>query len=179
MSGKPVLNASVTYSPDGKQLAGATGQVVTLWDAANGQVVRTFPEFPDRVFTVSFSRDGRRLLAASGSSARVWEFPSGKELFRFRLTGTRTSTAGGATDAVKVAFSADGQRLATARIGDGTVGVWDTTTEQQILSLSGSGSQVYCVAFSPDGHWLATGGQDGTKGILRVWDARPVEEKNE
>jgi WD40 repeat protein len=62
---------------------------------------------------------------------------------------------------------------------DGTVGVWDTTTGQQILSLSAPGSQVTCVAFSPDWGWLAAGGLDGTKGVLRLWDARPIEMQKE
>src|SRR5262249_41884436 len=166
----------------GKHLAGAMGAggaLVTLWNAADGEVVRTFPEFPDTVLKVSFSRDGRRLLAASSSSARAWELPSGNELFHFRLSSTRTPSGPGAINPGRVAFSADGQRLAMAPLGDGTVGVWDTTTGHQILSLSGPGSQVTCVAFSPDGHWLAAGGLDGTNGILRLWDARPAEEKKE
>jgi WD40 repeat protein len=169
-------NLGVAYSPDGKHLAGGMGQVITLWDAATGEIVRTFPKFPDTVWRLSFPRDGRRLLAATGSSARGWELPSGQEVFRFRHTSTRTPTGGERTFTPgTVSFSADGQRLATAP-GDGTVKVWDMTTGQQILSLSGPGPRVSCVAFSPDGRWLAAGGLEGTKGILRLWDARPVEE---
>jgi WD40 repeat protein len=169
------LIGSVVYSPDGKHLAGGMGPVVTLWDAATGEVVRTFPDFPDMVVKVSFTRDGRRLLAASDSSARVWELPSGQEVFRFRLTSTRTPTGGGMASYGRVSFSADGQRLAMANLGEGAIGVWDVTTGQRILSLGGPGSQVICAAFSPDGRWLAAGGLEGAKGILRVWDARPVE----
>jgi WD40 repeat protein len=168
---------SIAYSPDGKYVAsGGLGEVVTLWDAVSGDAVHTFPEFPDAVRKVSFTRDGRRLLAASDSSVRVWELPSGQEVFRFRLTSTRTPTGPG-TAGTASSFTADGQRLATAA-GDGTVKVWDVTSGQQILSLSSPGSKVSCVAFSPDGRWLAAGGAGGAKGILRVWDARLVEEKN-
>jgi WD40 repeat protein len=174
-----IMELSVAYSPDGKYVAsGAMDRVVTLWDAASGDAVHTFPEFPNPVLKVSFTRDGRRLLAASDSSVRVWELPSGQEVFSFPLASTHTPTGPGTTDIGKASFTADGQRLATAP-GDGTVKVWDVTTGQQILSLSGPGSQVTCVAFSPDGRWLAAGGLDGRKGILRVWDARPIEEKKE
>jgi WD40 repeat protein/tRNA A-37 threonylcarbamoyl transferase component Bud32 len=170
---------SVAYSPDGKYVAaGGMNRLVTLWEAATGQTVRRFPEFPDPVLKVSFSQDGRRLLATSDSSARVWKLPSGQEMFRFPLTSTHIPTSPSTTGIGKASFSADGQRLATAP-GDGTVKLWDTTTGQQILSLTGPGSQVICVAFSPDGRWLAAGGVEGNKGILRVWDARPVEEKGQ
>jgi WD40 repeat protein len=168
------LGLGGAYSPDGKQLASGEGKVVTLADAVTGEVVQTFPEFPDFVLKVAFSRDGRRLLAASDSSARVWELPSGRQVFDFRLTSTFTPTNQGWIHPGKASFSADGQRLAMAP-GDGTVKVWDTTTGQPILSLSAPGSEVFCVAFSPDGRWLAAGGHDGAKGILRIWDARPVE----
>jgi WD40 repeat protein len=135
-------------------------------------------EFPDPVLKGSFSSDGRRLLAAS-SSARIWELPSGRERFRFRLTSTFTPTSRNVATFGKVSFAADGRRLAVAP-GDGTVKVWDTTTGQQLLSLAAPGSQVHCVAFSPNGHWLAAGSSEGTnKGILRIWDARPVAEKTQ
>jgi len=170
---------SIAYSPDGKLLAtGGISKVVALLDAITAKVIRTFPEFADPVYNVSFSRDGRRLLAASSSSARVWELPSGNELLRFRLTTTFTPTGGGMQNPGKIGFSADGHRLAMAP-GDGTVKVWDTKTGQQILSLRAPGSQVFSVAFSPDGHWLAAGSGEGTdRGILRIWDARPVEKKD-
>jgi WD40 repeat protein len=173
------MTISVAYSPNGKYLAsGGMGRVVTLWDAASGEAVRTFPKFPDPVLKVSFSRDGRRLLAVSDSSARVWELASGQEAFHFRLTSTSTPTSRSTTGIGKASFSPDRQRLATAP-GDGTVKVWDMTTGQQILSLLGPGTQVICLAFSPDGRWLAAAGLDGMKGILRIWYARPVEEKKE
>jgi WD40 repeat protein len=168
---------SVAYSPDGKQVAAGKRGQVTLWDAAGGEVVHQFPDFPDSVLKVSFRDDGRRLLAASDSSARVWELPSGREVFRFPLTSSHTPTSPSTTGIGKASFSADGQRLVTAP-GDGTIALWDVTTGQQILSLSGPGTQVVCVALSPDGRWLAAGGLDGTKGILRIWDARPVAEKH-
>jgi WD40 repeat protein/serine/threonine protein kinase len=169
---------SVAYSPDGKQVAaGGMGGVVALWDAASGQVVHQFPDFPDPVLKVSFREDGRRLFAASDSTVRVWELPSRQEVFHFPLTSSYTPTGRSTFGIGKASFSADGQRLATAP-GDGTIALWDVMTGQQILSLSGPGTQVICVALSPDGRWLAAGGLDGTKGILRIWDARPIGEKH-
>ncbi|MBI3467049.1 MAG: serine/threonine protein kinase, partial [Planctomycetes bacterium] len=65
-----------------------------------------------------------------------------------------------------VAFSPDGQRLASAS-SDRTVKVWDTATGQESLPLNGHTDQVLGVAFSPDGQRLASASVDKT---VKVWD---------
>ncbi len=65
-----------------------------------------------------------------------------------------------------VAFSPDGERLATAS-KDGTVRVWNAATAACLRTLRGHTSEVTSVAFSPDGQSLASGSEDTT---VRVWD---------
>jgi len=72
---------------------------------------------------------------------------------------------------LSVAFSPDGQRLASAS-GDQTVKVWDSMTGQETLTLKGHTSAVLSVTFSVDGKWLASGGDQ----TVRVWDARTGQE---
>ncbi|WP_424097289.1 AAA-like domain-containing protein [Moorena producens] len=64
-----------------------------------------------------------------------------------------------------VAFSPDGQRLATAS-DDKTARIWDLQGNQ-IAVLTGHQDKVGRVAFSSDGQRLATGSVDGT---ARIWD---------
>ncbi|KAM6516800.1 hypothetical protein FSOLCH5_007742 [Fusarium solani] len=68
---------------------------------------------------------------------------------------------------LSVAFSADGQRLASGSV-DRTVKVWDTATGACVQTLEGHGQSVYAVAFSADGQRLASGSVDKT---VKVWDA--------
>ena len=64
-----------------------------------------------------------------------------------------------------VAFSPDGQRLATASF-DNTARIWDNQGNQ-LAVLRGHQDWVYSVAFSPDGKRLATASFDKT---ARIWD---------
>ncbi|WAO96039.1 NACHT domain-containing protein [Fusarium falciforme] len=66
-----------------------------------------------------------------------------------------------------VAFSPDGQRLASAS-HDMTIKIWDVTTGHCQATLAGHGDSVRSVAFSPDGQRLASASRDKT---VKIWDA--------
>ena len=162
---------SLAFSPDGTKLAvGGRGfpagspQVMVL-DAMNGQILwsRHDPELP-QAMSVAFSPDGHSLAVGYGLYSKheafrvtLYEAATGKETNRF------PGPLGGVND---LAYHPDGRHLAVA--GAEIVEIWDVVAGVRVHELRGHSKWVYCVAFSPDGKWLATGGWDRR---IKLWEA--------
>jgi WD40 repeat protein len=106
---------------------------------------------------VAFSPDGSRILSADyGEVLSVSDTHSGSVLSTF---------AG-----YRAAFNKDGSRIVSAtRSNDGgdLLEVWKTGKERPEWTIKGNLGSVDAVAFSPDDHWIVSGGSDG----ITVWDA--------
>jgi WD40 repeat protein len=112
---------------------------------------------------VTFSPDDRYLISGGGDKIIVWDPRTGKKLQVLKNLEQDVSS---------VAFSHDGNRLASASGNDNKVvlwdiALWDPQTSKPLRVFNGHHDWVSSVAFSPDDELLASGGYDGN---IILWD---------
>jgi WD40 repeat protein len=139
------------------------GGTIQVRDARTGALFRTLRELDGFQVVLAFGPDGSRLLGVDQSGAlKIWDIATGREIAATALTGILVQVA---------RFSADGKRLAVAgfvgHLATGEVRILDAADAREVWSFKGHTLPVLDVAFSPDGHRLATTSADCT---VRLWD---------
>jgi WD40 repeat protein len=164
----------LTFSPDGKILAGSVGAlpnsqppgVVVLWDVAGRRELESLHGHSARITALTFTPDSRGLASGGEDrTVRFWDVASGGE------TGRIPGNPGWVRS---LAYSPDGKSLA---IGSGTtLKLWDVIGNRPGAALEPDGFWVQSVAFAPDGRTLAGAGtvvgpgNQGREGQVRLFD---------
>jgi WD40 repeat protein len=177
MQDKEATISSIAVSPDGTHWAWGNprGHVKVNGDL-NDPKVTSIDKGDGEVNGLMFSPDGKYLaMARANSEVRVWDAAGKKE--KFVLTGHKASANG-------VAFSRDGKLLASVSgdpilkpdrpVGDSELKLWDMTTGKELPIHKQGNIRGKCIAFSPDGRTIATGGMDG---LIRLWDVLSGDEE--
>ena len=189
-----------TLSPTGRLLACVDETTVRVWDvAAKKDVVKL--ELPEdiqgqsQVYLTKFSADEKVLAAVDpGGTIRLWDAATGKELRKLTTPPGADAQAGGLMSLLE--FSRDGRTLLAVQTASAVLAapapgpgakpaapeapegpksvlfLWDTATGTLLRRWEAKGN-VTGVAFTPDGHALATAAADH----VTVWEVATAKER--
>jgi WD40 repeat protein len=126
----------LAFTPDGKRLVAARGQVVALWDVAAAAPRQAWDAGQGSIHALACADDGRSLVTA-GKDVRVWEAATGGLLLKLDPQSSAVRQA---------ALSPSGRRLAAA-VEDGSVVVTDVT--ELLAAVDGLGLKALPEAAPP------------------------------
>jgi WD40 repeat protein len=160
-------------SADGRRLAVADGDGLTVHDAADGKLILTAPvdsSTPPGMWGIDLSPDGSRLAIAIDREVTVWDVPAGKVRHRLRHPAARL-----------VAFGPDGRSLLTV---SAWVQRWDVETGKPMYPAPVLDKPITPshLRWSLDGRRLLTVWPGDRRGderewrpdLLAVWDVRTM-----
>jgi WD40 repeat protein/transcriptional regulator with XRE-family HTH domain len=155
--------AAVGFSPAGRALAARAtkNRVTEVRDVATGRLLKTLTL--SVIDTAVFSPDGTRLvIVGEKGTVRIWHLSTG-------ALHTAHTSPGESVRAV--AFTPDSSTLAVVDIKDGgdQVTLLDTASGRTQRTIKPSTASTLSLAFSPDGHTLATA---SSSGVVNTWDRR-------
>jgi WD40 repeat protein len=171
---------SVALSADGRWLAANPKGNLEIWDTKTWTRATPSPSTGQFVWWFGFAASQAPLADLSAVGLRWWQVGAGAE----------ARSGWGATFAA--ALSPDGKILATAAPRQPSastydrpnVSIWDAATGRLLQTFVAHEVGVSIVAFSPDGKWLATAGQESRidprnvggslaamQHSIKIWDA--------
>jgi WD40 repeat protein len=182
LTGRATAVSVLAFSRDGRILAVAAGDTVTLWETRTFTKCRELrPAAGRRVNAVAFAGNGttRPLLAVGGADGRLtlWNpaDPAGKPFDMWVANRNEIYTIAVAPDGMTIATAGGRREVARKRFSelyepDAHI-EWRTITRPcRVTTMRGHTGAVNALTFTPDGGTLASTGTDQT---IRLWSMNP------
>jgi WD40 repeat protein len=185
------------FSPDGRHLATVDFQMPTsqlipktsatqastkfmdlgkgrlhIWNVVSRKQLSHL-KHPGTIMSIGYHPSGKYVATACvDGKVRVFETSNGKNVSTLKHDGW----------IFELTFSPDGQYVATSsgkpellggKNGDAVVSIWQWQTKRQVGKLKFD-TAVFTLSYSPDGRYLAAGGQDGVVHIVQASDGQEV-----
>ena len=168
VSGKPLyrLNngglavGAIAAAPDGTHLAWSNENRIYVYQFDINKTVANISDMVGAVTLLQYSHNGKFLAAVTNDrSVYVWQLPELKLAHRIQDF---------AADIRAITFSPNNRLVAMAdQIGE--IRIVAASNGGEIAKFYGlkAGEAINALAYSPDGHWLASGGPES---FLKLWD---------
>lgn len=129
-------------------------QNVKIWDAQSGREIKTLPQGHARPINTVAYHPTANIIATGGDDGYVLIWDIDAETYIGPLPHGLTNPVR------KLAFNADGTQVATVTENN-SLQVWDIGQRRSIERLEGHEARLTDVAYSADGRFLASSGEDG------------------
>ena len=159
-SGQQTAITAVAYSPTAEEVASYGWSAdVNVWDVETGNIVTTYEGHSAYGLGLEYSPDGSMLASGGGNDYRVlmWDTTDDSTLYSFVAN----------TWVRRTRFSPDGSILAVAGNSNSNVLLMNAESGVVEDELSVSGVQLYSVAISPDGRYVAAADSQNN---ISVWE---------
>ncbi len=162
----PSAFEAAEFHPRGGRVVALTSDgLVTLWNEAGGEPLKTFSPGPNRITAVAISPHGQVFVAGTTDGTLVvCDMDTGETVRRLFGHADRIASA---------VFDHTGDRILSAS-DDRTARIWHVDRGVCEQVLRGHEGAVHFASFSPDGRRVVSASEDGT---ARIWDAhsgRPI-----
>lgn len=160
---RPMPITAVAFNNDGKELAVGGYHEVTIWNAADGALLRRIKNVAERVYGLSYSPDGKMLAVAGGTpgvagEVKIFDPADGKLL---KDLGSMSDVC------FKATFRPDGAKLA-ACAADRSIRIFDLASGKEERLIEDHADWVIGLAWSADGKLLASASRDKTSKVFNA-----------